>query len=342
MSARFIRRISAVFGRSSLERGYARMRRWSFPQIVLLLLCFGLLVPASLPAGGAWAAKKPLVRSARQPAYSESFSREQLCSFAFKALQSSYPDFHFKLEKGNLIFPDGSSIAFDDGIAKTPQELLDHPDIFDMFFYRYPSLDSRRHTRSAGGATRTNAREGRLTLPTSIPYLEDPGRVRNELFFRKMYGESEAEVRQHLAPVKWIPSAKGPTLMITTVNGVNKAFQAVSDELDKRPALWPYLLHPGGSFIWRVIAGTDRLSVHSFGAAIDINVARSNYWHYVVKDEAAQIPYKNRIPAAIVDVFERHGFIWGGWWYHYDTMHFEYRPELIAYMHLVQQARMGK
>jgi len=28
-------------------------------------------------------------------------------------------------------------------------------------------------------------------------------------------------------------------------------------------------------------------------------------------------------------VFERHGFIWGGRWWHYDTMHFEYRPELL-------------
>ena len=24
-----------------------------------------------------------------------------------------------------------------------------------------------------------------------------------------------------------------------------------------------------------------------------------------------------------------HGFIWGGKWYHYDTMHFEFRPELV-------------
>src|SRR5262245_1812136 len=28
--------------------------------------------------------------------------------------------------------------------------------------------------------------------------------------------------------------------------------------------------------------------------------------------------------------FEKYGFIWGGHWYHYDTMHFEYRPELLA------------
>lgn len=27
--------------------------------------------------------------------------------------------------------------------------------------------------------------------------------------------------------------------------------------------------------------------------------------------------------------FERHGFIWGAKWYHYDSMHFEYRPELL-------------
>jgi hypothetical protein len=36
------------------------------------------------------------------------------------------------------------------------------------------------------------------------------------------------------------------------------------------------------------------------------------------------------MPRQIVDIFERHGFIWGGRWYHYDTMHFEFRPELLA------------
>ena len=31
----------------------------------------------------------------------------------------------------------------------------------------------------------------------------------------------------------------------------------------------------------------------------------------------------------IVDAFEAEGFAWGGRWYHYDTMHFEWRPELF-------------
>lgn len=41
--------------------------------------------------------------------------------------------------------------------------------------------------------------------------------------------------------------------------------------------------------------------------------------------------YRNRIPRKIVEIFEKHGFIWGGAWYHYDTMHFEFRPEILNY-----------
>jgi hypothetical protein len=40
-------------------------------------------------------------------------------------------------------------------------------------------------------------------------------------------------------------------------------------------------------------------------------------------------PHRNRIPWEIVEIFEKYGFIWGGKWYHCDTMHFEYRPELL-------------
>jgi D-alanyl-D-alanine carboxypeptidase len=42
------------------------------------------------------------------------------------------------------------------------------------------------------------------------------------------------------------------------------------------------------------------------------------------------LPYRNRMPQEIVSIFEKHGFIWGGKWNHFDTMHFEYRPELLA------------
>ncbi|HNY22827.1 MAG TPA: M15 family metallopeptidase, partial [Treponemataceae bacterium] len=35
-------------------------------------------------------------------------------------------------------------------------------------------------------------------------------------------------------------------------------------------------------------------------------------------------------PAAVVEAFEREGFVWGGKWLLWDNMHFEYRPELLV------------
>jgi hypothetical protein len=39
---------------------------------------------------------------------------------------------------------------------------------------------------------------------------------------------------------------------------------------------------------------------------------------------------RNRYPQEIVEIFEKHGFIWGGKWSHFDLMHFEYRPEMLG------------
>ena len=69
--------------------------------------------------------------------------------------------------------------------------------------------------------------------------------------------------------------------------------------------------------------------MHSFGNAIDINIKFSNYWLNDLKAKG-HLNYKNVIPLEIVKIFEKHGFIWGGKWYHYDTIHFEYRPELLT------------
>ena len=54
-----------------------------------------------------------------------------------------------------------------------------------------------------------------------------------------------------------------------------------------------------------------------------------NWQALVLEKDKNGIERVNRIPYEIVEIFERHGFIWGGRWYHFDTMHFEYRPELL-------------
>ena len=51
---------------------------------------------------------------------------------------------------------------------------------------------------------------------------------------------------------------------------------------------------------------------------------------------------RNSYPQEIVDIFEKHGFIWGGKWSHFDLMHFEYRPELLRKWQLACEARPSR
>jgi hypothetical protein len=76
------------------------------------------------------------------------------------------------------------------------------------------------------------------------------------------------------------------------------------------------------------------MSMHGYGAAIDLNRTFSEYWLWQKSKDP--ISYRNRMPHEIVDIFERHGFISGGKWYHYDTMHFEYWPELPGLEHPIR------
>ncbi len=223
-------------------------------------------------------------------------------------LVSSYPAFIQGYEDNQIIFKDGTTLMYDDGKSKTIAERLKSPDIKDLFAYTYP--------------------KGKLeTVPAKN---EDPGRIRNEKFLQKMYGKTTAEVQKNLTVITWCPKLLGQKLSVTTANNVHLLLQQVSAELDDHPE-WKKYLQSAGAFNWRLIRGTKQLSTHSFGIAIDLNTAYSDYWQWDCRctDENARLTYTNRIPQGIVDIFEKYGFIWGGKWYHYDTMHFEYRPELL-------------
>ena len=225
-----------------------------------------------------------------------------------KALLAAYPG-AFKIDGNMIIFPSGQRVVWDDGRAKSAEELLVDADVEDMFAYPYP--------RASKGEERP-------------PRPNDPGRVRSDAFFRALYGASEAQARGTLRNVPWVPKLGGGTVAVTTRFGVADKLAAASAELERLPpAFHKYLRPSAGTFLWRNIAGTNRLSVHSFGAAIDINTHYANYWRWDEQPAGGVIHYRNEIPMEIVAIFEKHCFIWGGRWYHYDTMHFEYRPELL-------------
>ncbi|MEK7355530.1 MAG: M15 family metallopeptidase [Bdellovibrionota bacterium] len=193
--------------------------------------------------------------------------------------------------------------------------------------------------------------EGSSPLP-EIRMHYDSGRLRVEELLKQIYGHSESAARTQLVKVKIL----GQTVPFSKSLGAAKALTKVNAELTQLmkadPAVKKFL-EPFTSgkeeiytFFWRVVAGTNRLSAHSFGIGIDLltNVG-PQYWLW---DERADHPerakqgeqaYRNIhfIPKGppvwnmkVVDVLERNGFIWGGKWNHYDSMHFEYRPELTT------------
>jgi hypothetical protein len=224
-------------------------------------------------------------------------------------LVASYPDFLDRIDGNELVWKDGTRMRVDDGNGKKSlEEMLDHPDIKDMFAMVYP------------------AGEG---IPPRIDF--DPGRVHYAPLFTKMYGDCQAsDLVAKGADVVWLKSKYGKTVKFSRVNGAAAALQRVSDELDQLPARFTEFLVPTqGTFNCRTIAGTNRMSEHGLGIAIDIAARHSAYWRWSKRDANGKIIYRNEIPWEIVRIFEKHGFIWGGKWYHFDTMHFEYRPELI-------------
>ncbi len=201
----------------------------------------------------------------------------------------------WRVRVGGVLYP------WDDGRAKSFEQKLAAPDLEDTFSQPYTP-------GPIAPVTREN---------------EDPGRIRFDPLFRATYGDAPERVA--LVELDLL----GQRLRVH--RRVAPAFQRVAARLERlvaeTPALRAYLTPLGGTFVWRNIARTQRLSAHAYGVSLDVNVARSDYWAWA--PAGAPVRWKNRIPPAIVEAFEAEGFIWGGRWYHFDTMHFEYRPELL-------------
>ena len=77
-------------------------------------------------------------------------------------LMRAYPDWIVGFDGDSLVLGDGSRLCYDDGRARSREELLDKPDIEDMFCYVYDTA---------------------VVVPA---YGEDPGRIRNQALFGRI------------------------------------------------------------------------------------------------------------------------------------------------------------
>ena len=225
-----------------------------------------------------------------------------------QCLVQGYPNIVKTANEQNVILTNGTTFSYRTASSRlTWDEKINNADLETQLSQSYDS----------GG------------IDTPPPYLFDPGRLRYQPFFQALYGKDKKEIEQNLVTIEW-PTLKGNIKLRANKNeGVAAQLFKVGQEIAKLPKSDRIWAEGASTYEYRVIKDTNRLSLHSFGIAIDLAPTKTQYWKDEAPSEMAKIGYKNTMPLSIVRIFEKHGFIWGGRWYHYDTMHFEYRPELL-------------
>jgi len=204
-----------------------------------------------------------------------------------------------------IIMKSGKRILYDDKMRKSPDGKMANPDIQDMMEQAYP-LETTRDL-----------------MDTDF----DPGRFRVYALLKEAYGSSCNQVQSNLVNVR---TSYG-MLQFNKNNNAAAALKEVLRELaplsrnrqDIQRAIFP----SSGTFNYRYIAGTNLLSPHSFGIAIDLARDSRDYWKWASRKEGQK--RLASYPEEVVTIFEKHNFIWGGKWGHFDILHFEYRPEII-------------
>jgi hypothetical protein len=236
--------------------------------------------------------------------YVKIMKQDLLCLFM------AYPENVIDIEgdvnnKVFVVMKSGKKVLYDDKRKKGPEEKLTNPDIQDMLEQRYP-------------------------LETTGKLMDknfDPGRSRSYELLTEVYGGSQGAINKNLKNVRF----GYHNYQFNQNNRAAESLKAVSKEIgpliQSKGNISGYVFPSSGTFNYRKISGTNRLSPHSFGIAIDLVRNRRDYWKWVTPEEG-----EKRLavyPKELVEVFERNNFIWGGKWWHFDILHFEYRPEII-------------
>lgn len=132
----------------------------------------------------------------------------------------------------------------------------------------------------------------------------DASKAVNYEFFAHIYGANEEEVKANLTKVAWLKSSLNKEVEFNTKNGAARALQNVSDELNKMSK------KNAGLLKFLEVEGIDE-----WGIALNLG--------------------KDAAPKEVVEVFETHGFIWGGRWQEAKPNHFVYRPEYMMFERLL-------
>jgi hypothetical protein len=177
-----------------------------------------------------------------------------------------------------------------------------------------------------------------------------PGKEDPHLAFQaSLYGGlTRREIEQRL--VKTVFLGRSLTVHASIVEALKRIDRVISETArgDAETAAFIASIDALGGYNWREIRGTQRMSYHSWGLAVDIqpkslgNKAIYWQWEQARSEDWMLVPLDRRWkpPDPVIRAFENEGFTWGGKWALYDNMHFEFRPELHEINRLIA-ARAG-
>lgn len=269
----------------------------------------------------------PLPAAAQTADPSAAFSREQV----FAALTAAYPGWVTggpDSDEPSLLV-DGRRFVWADGRLLPPDAAFKAPSLAPQPFYPYGAAPPPVLDWTADEVARAEAR---------LADRRAAAVRRDSTFFDTVWSvrdRASADAAQRR--VRFLGHAV--TVHRSLVGALARLETRLTGERAADPALDRFLKGLAGldGYNWRDIAETQSRSNHAYGAALDLVPAsfggRNPYWLWAPQGKPGwyRTAWKARWepPAALVRAFEDEGFVWGGKWLLFDTIHFEYRPEIL-------------
>ncbi|AGK96135.1 M15 family metallopeptidase [Clostridium pasteurianum] len=247
---------------------------------------------------------KALSKNSEEPNYDLTMKQDLLI------LMMAYPEYVDNITRDSnnnvyLVVKSAKKILYDDKKTKSFEEKLNNPDLQDMLEQIYP-----------------------LEPVTKLMDKNfDPGRSRVYGLTETVYGASRQQIEKNLTMVHTGYGSFQFNKNNKASEALNNSFKELRGMTNENKKIAAFLAHCSGTYNYRIIAGTGRLSPHAFGTAIDLASDRRDYWKWASREQGEKrlLSYSKEV----VEVFEKNNFVWGGKWGHFDILHFEYRPEII-------------
>ena len=278
--------------------------------------------------------------------FSESLNKNKYLSTEFKIeflklFEKAYPQVQFKKSfdkkvddwKIEISVNDKTQILYWADAKFLPLEELFQKELYSSLLYHYPKEVPNPKDFTQEDIERIKN--------FSNPKNRTSGKGTPQFLYNLIYDiETRAKTEQHIKSFIFLNRKSNPHEAIhKKLNDVQKdIFVQAKTNIEVNSFLEK--LDSADSYAWRVISDSGNRSVHSMGLAIDVLPKgwqqKNLYWAWR-RDIDPQnwmlldLDRRWMPPQKVIEIFESHGFIWGGKWIIWDNMHFEYRPEVILF-----------